>query len=65
MKRRDLVAEIQQAGCVLLCNEAKHGIYHKARGTSVKLPKKSGRLQRRQLRQNFPHADSKSEASQC
>jgi len=28
MKRRDLVAELEQAGCVLLRNGAKHDIYH-------------------------------------
>jgi len=28
MKRRDLVAELERAGCVLLRNGAKHDIYH-------------------------------------
>ncbi len=28
MKRRDLVADLHQAGCVLLRNGAKHDIYH-------------------------------------
>jgi predicted RNA binding protein YcfA (HicA-like mRNA interferase family) len=28
MKRRDLVAELEQAGCILLRNGAKHDIFH-------------------------------------
>ena len=28
MKHRDLVAELERAGCVLLRNGAKHDIYH-------------------------------------
>ena len=28
MKRRDLVAELERAGCVLLRNGARHDIYH-------------------------------------
>ena len=32
MKLRDLVAELERAGCVLLRNGAKHDIYH-ARST--------------------------------
>lgn len=28
MKRRDLVAELECAGCVLLRNGARHDIYH-------------------------------------
>jgi len=28
MKLRDLVAELERAGCVLLRNGAKHDIYH-------------------------------------
>ena len=28
MKRRDLVAELERIGCVLLRNGAKHDIYH-------------------------------------
>ena len=28
MKRRDLVAELEQAGCVLLRHGANHDIYH-------------------------------------
>jgi predicted RNA binding protein YcfA (HicA-like mRNA interferase family) len=28
MKRRDLVAELERIGCVLLRNGAKHDVYH-------------------------------------
>ena len=28
MKRRDLIAELERAGCSLLRNGAKHDIYH-------------------------------------
>lgn len=40
MKRRDLVAELQQAGCVLLRNGAKHDIYHNPKsGRSEPVPR--------------------------
>ena len=40
MKRRDLVAELQQAGCVLLRNGAKHDIYHQPKtGKSEPVPR--------------------------
>ena len=40
MKRRDLVAELQQAGCVLLRNGAKHDIYHNPKnGKSEPVPR--------------------------
>ncbi|MCX6955476.1 MAG: type II toxin-antitoxin system HicA family toxin [Verrucomicrobia bacterium] len=40
MKRRDLVAELQLAGCVLLRNGAKHDIYHNPKsGRSEPVPR--------------------------
>ena len=40
MKRRDLVAELQQAGCVLLRNGSKHDIYHNPKsGRSEPVPR--------------------------
>ena len=40
MKRRDLVAELQQAGCVLLRNGAKHDIFHNPKsGKSEPVPR--------------------------
>ena len=40
MKRRDLVAELEQAGCVLLRHGACHDIYHNpATGRSQPVPR--------------------------
>ena len=40
MKRRDLVAELERIGCVLLRNGAKHDIYHNPNtGKSEPLPR--------------------------
>jgi len=40
MKRRDLVAELERIGCVLLRNGAKHDIYHNPNtGQSEPLPR--------------------------
>jgi len=40
MKRRDLVAELQQAGCVLLRNGGRHDIYHNPKcGRSEPVPR--------------------------
>jgi len=40
MKRRDLVAELERIGCVLLRNGAKHDIYHNPKsGTSEPVPR--------------------------
>lgn len=40
MKRRDLVAELEQAGCLLLRHGAKHDIYHNPKnGRSEPVPR--------------------------
>jgi mRNA interferase HicA len=40
MKLRDLIAELERAGCVLLRNGAKHDIYHNpANGRSEPVPR--------------------------
>jgi mRNA interferase HicA len=40
MKRRDLVAELERIGCVLLRNGAKHDIYHNPKsGKSEPVPR--------------------------
>ena len=40
MKRRDLVAELERAGCVILRHGAKHDIYHNpASGKSEPVPR--------------------------
>ena len=40
MKRRDLVAELERMGCVLLRNGAKHDIYHNPKsGKSEPVPR--------------------------
>lgn len=40
MKRRELVAELADAGCILLRHDAKHDIYHQPRnGRSEPLPR--------------------------
>jgi predicted RNA binding protein YcfA (HicA-like mRNA interferase family) len=40
MKRRDLLAELEQVGCVLLRNGAKHDIYHNPKtGRSEPIPR--------------------------
>ncbi len=40
MKRRDLIAELERLGCVLLRNGAKHDIYHNPKtGTSEPVPR--------------------------
>ncbi len=40
MKRRDLIAELERMGCVLLRNGAKHDIYHNPKtGTSEPVPR--------------------------
>ena len=40
MKRRDLVAELERVGCVLLRNGAKHDIYHNPKsGKSEPVPR--------------------------
>ena len=40
MKRRDLVAEIERIGCVLLRNGSKHDIYHNPKsGKSEPVPR--------------------------
>ena len=40
MKLRDLVAELERAGCVLLRNGAKHDIYHNpVNGRSEPVPR--------------------------
>ncbi len=40
MKRRDLVAELERIGCILLRNGAKHDIYHNPNtGKSEPLPR--------------------------
>jgi predicted RNA binding protein YcfA (HicA-like mRNA interferase family) len=40
MKRRDLVAELEQAGCLLLRHGAKHDIYHNPKnGRSEPIPR--------------------------
>jgi mRNA interferase HicA len=40
MKRRDLVAEIETAGCVLLRHGGKHDIYHNPKtGRSEPVPR--------------------------
>lgn len=40
MKRRDLVADLERAGCVLLRNGAKHDIYHQPKtGKSEPVPR--------------------------
>ncbi|MEI7909097.1 MAG: type II toxin-antitoxin system HicA family toxin [Verrucomicrobiota bacterium] len=42
MKRRDLVAELEQAGCVLLRHGARHDIYHNPQtGRSQPVPRHS------------------------
>jgi mRNA interferase HicA len=40
MKRRDLVAKLEEAGCVLLRHGAKHDIYHSPKnGRSEPVPR--------------------------
>jgi predicted RNA binding protein YcfA (HicA-like mRNA interferase family) len=40
MKRRDLVAELERMGCVLLRHGAKHDIYHQPKtGKSEPVPR--------------------------
>ncbi|MBI2514198.1 MAG: type II toxin-antitoxin system HicA family toxin [Opitutae bacterium] len=40
MKRRDLVAEIERAGCVLLRHSGRHDIYHNPKtGRSEPIPR--------------------------
>jgi mRNA interferase HicA len=40
MKRRDLIAELTRAGCVLLRHGAKHDIYHQPQsGRSEPVPR--------------------------
>jgi len=40
VKRRDLVAELEQAGCVLLRHGARHDIYHNPQtGRSQPVPR--------------------------
>lgn len=40
MKRRDLVAELERGGCILLRHGAKHDIYHQPRtGRSEPVPR--------------------------
>lgn len=40
MKRRDLIAEIERIGCVLLRNGSKHDIYHNPKsGRSEPVPR--------------------------
>ncbi len=40
MKRRDLIAELERLGCVLLRNGAKHDIHHNPRsGKSEPVPR--------------------------
>lgn len=40
MKRRDLVAEVEQAGCVLLRHGGRHDIYHNPKtGRSEPIPR--------------------------
>lgn len=40
MKRRDLIAELERLGCVLLRNGAKHDIYHNPKnGKSEPVPR--------------------------
>lgn len=40
MKRRDLFAELEQAGCVLLRHGARHDIYHNPKsGRSQPVPR--------------------------
>ena len=40
MKRRDLVADLEQLGCVLLRHGAKHDIYHQPKtGRSEPVPR--------------------------
>lgn len=40
MKRRDLVAELERNGCILLRNGAKHDIYHNPKsGKSEPVPR--------------------------
>ncbi len=40
MKRRDLVAELEQAGCTLLRHGGKHDIYHNPKtGRSEPVPR--------------------------
>ncbi len=40
MKRRDLVAELERAGCTLLRHGAKHDIYHNLKtGRSEPVPR--------------------------
>ncbi len=40
MKRRDLVAKLEEAGCVLLRHGAKHDIYHHPKsGRSEPVPR--------------------------
>jgi predicted RNA binding protein YcfA (HicA-like mRNA interferase family) len=40
MKRRDLVAELERVGCVLLRSGAKHDIYHNPKsGKSEPVPR--------------------------
>ena len=40
MKRRDLVAELERAGCVLLRHGARHDIFHNPEsGTSEPVPR--------------------------
>jgi mRNA interferase HicA len=40
MKRRDLVAELERIGCVLLRHGAKHDIYHQPKtGKSEPVPR--------------------------
>lgn len=40
MKRRDLVAELERAGCVLLRHGGKHDIYHNQKtGRSEPIPR--------------------------
>ncbi len=40
MKRRDLIAELERHGCLLLRNGAKHDIYHNRKtGKSEPVPR--------------------------
>lgn len=61
MKRRDLVAELEQAGCVLLRHGAKHDIYHSPKtGRSEPIPRHreiNEMLARKILKDLAPKAD--------
>lgn len=61
MKRRDLVAELEQAGCVLLRHGAKHDIYHNPKtGRSEPIPRHreiNEMLARKILKNLAPKAD--------